>query len=713
MNHLRYLRFVSPWLATLFVIALAAPANAGPRLRKLPPPPHHAVSVQLDIAAASIEVEDVITLKGGVGQLELAAHLEILSSEPELSALDGAPGDEGTVATVLLQPPAGTERVAIRYRGAYGSKQVDPRGRLADDARRPLGTIETDGLFLSGGSHWLPMMEGRPVTFELEVSGLPDGWHVISSGEGTSRDGEPARARWSTGVSMEQVYLVGGPLERYVDRFGEIETLAYFRKPEPVLAATYLETTAQYLEMYRQLLGEYPYEKFAMVENFWETGYGMPSFTVLGSRVVRFPFILHSSYPHELLHSYWGHAVGVDWETGNWSEGLTTYLGDHLIQEQRARGAEYRHDILKRYADYVERAEDFPLRDFRSRYDAETQAVGYGKTLMGFHMIRRLLGDRNFTGVLKSVYKVQRGRTMGFGDWRVAVEAPAPYDLGAFFKAWVDRPGAPVLEVEGVEVAGLGRGFRVTGTLKNTGAPWPLEVPITVTSGGEVTTNQIVRLHGESADFEILVETAPLRLDVDPEFDVFRRLDPQESAPSLGTLFGSSRSLAIVPDDSPRYRTIVDAWTGAGRAMETVEASQLKALPADRAVWILGAENPWAAKAGFGASRSVDGQRLPAGDASRVEVRRHPDRADLAVGWIWTDRDAAAPGLARKLPHYGKYSALGFVGDEPRNTAKVRAGRSDDSPLVIHVGSLLGQMGGLPDYVPESRAPLVKASAPF
>ena len=71
--------------------------------------------------------------------------------------------------------------------------------------------------------------------------------------------------------------------------------------------------TAQYLEMYRQLIGPYPFAKFALVENFWETGYGMPSFTLLGPQVIRFPFILHSSYPHEILHNWWGNSVFVDW----------------------------------------------------------------------------------------------------------------------------------------------------------------------------------------------------------------------------------------------------------------------------------------------------------------------------------------------------------------------------------------------------------------
>ena len=84
------------------------------------------------------------------------------------------------------------------------------------------------------------------------------------------------------------------------------------------------------------------------MENFWETGYGMPSFTLLGQQVIRFPFILHSSYPHEILHNWWGNGVFVDYAGGNWCEGLTAYLADHLIAEQRGQGAEHRRAILQR-----------------------------------------------------------------------------------------------------------------------------------------------------------------------------------------------------------------------------------------------------------------------------------------------------------------------------------------------------------------------------
>ena len=108
---------------------------------------------------------------------------------------------------------------------------------------------------------------------------------------------------------------MGGPLVVYRESAGAVEALVYLRQKDDALAGKYLEATAQYLEMYRGLIGPYPYGKFALVENFWETGYGMPSFTLLGPQIIRFPFILTSSYPHEILHNWWGNSVFVDYAT--------------------------------------------------------------------------------------------------------------------------------------------------------------------------------------------------------------------------------------------------------------------------------------------------------------------------------------------------------------------------------------------------------------
>ena len=247
---------------------------------------------------------------------------------------------------------------------------------------------------------------------------------MIAAGNGTSRDAQ-GRARWESHGPVDEITLVGGPLVPYRDAAGAVEALVYLRQKDDALAAKYLQATAQYVEMYRGLIGPYPYGKFALVENFWETGYGMPSFTLLGSQVIRFPFILTSSYPHEILHNWWGNSVFVDYESGNWCEGLTAYLADHLIQEQRGKGEDYRRDTLQKYRSYVKDGRDFPLAEFRSRHSAATEAVGYGKTMMVFHMLRQKLGDEGFRKWAGGFYRDYRGKQASFGDVRESMESGA------------------------------------------------------------------------------------------------------------------------------------------------------------------------------------------------------------------------------------------------------------------------------------------------
>jgi len=552
-------------------------------------------------------------------------------------------------------------------------------------------------VYLSGATFWYPHAGPGLVTFTLEAA-VPAGWHVVSQGGGTSRDGE-GRARWTAEGPMDEIYLVGGPLRVWRDQAGAVETLVYLHEDDRALAEKYLAATAQYLEMYRGLIGPYPYRKFALVENFWETGYGMPSFTLLGPSIVRFPFILASSYPHEILHNWWGNSVFVDYASGNWSEGLTAYLADHLIQEQRGTGDAYRRDTLKKYRNYVKHERDFPLVEFRGRESAATEAVGYGKTLMVFHMLRRELGDEAFRKMLAQFYRRMRGKQATFGDVELVASEVAGRSLASFFATWTTRAGAPELAIDGARVDQAGTEYRVFATIRQTqpGAPFPVRVPVAVLTadGTTMVTVDHVAKSENTPDPIFVSATRPLALVVDPQFDVFRRLDPRETPSSLGQLFGDARPLAVLPSaatDAERamYRNIVSAWQSETQRVELVTDAELASLPPDRSVWLLGRENRHlsAVLAGEkGLVREADavvlaGERVPFRGHGIVATFRHPADPDKAVGWIANDRADAAAGLARKLPHYGKYSYLAFEGAEPTNTVKGEWSAAD-SPLFV------------------------------
>lgn len=699
----------SPWIrasaAALALLSFATQAFSA-QAEDLP---RYDLDVAVEPATHGLTVEATVSFPAAYAGREveflLAAPLAIASSAPAVERLplgdtrgftgiNGSSGDlvkSGRAVRYRATLPKDSPTLRLKYAGAIDFGFDTPEEEYARGFSETAGFIGEKGVYLAGSSLWYPYL-GETLFVANVRTKAPEGWHLVTV--------DPA--------PVDELPLAGGPLTRYAETVGAVEAQVFLRTPDEQLARKFLDATARDLEMYRQLIGPYPYRKFAMVENFWETGYGMPSFTLLGSQIIRFPFILTSSYPHEILHNWWGNSVFVDYATGNWCEGLAAYMADHLFQEQVGKGAAYRRDTLKRYRDYVQETHDFPLNEFRSRHSAATEAVGYGKSLMGFHMLRRQLGDDAFRKALQSFYRNERGERAGFMDLKREFAKAGGVNLDTFFDQWVNRAGAADLRIEkarvdGQQVRGVIRQVQKSGLLQ-------LAVPVSVrTTKGYVT--QQVAIAGEATPFAIPVDAAPLTLEVDPEFDLFRLLDPRETAPSIGQLFGDTQVLAVLPARADKatqdlYRGVLARWASPAQKLVVKLDTEVKALPADHAVWVLGRDNSFAAAL---LAQVAAEPALARQDASVVFARRHPANPSKAVGFISLASAAAAPGLAGKLPHYGKYSWLVFEGDEAKNTGKGEWS-ADDSPLHVDLRS---ERTPLAPLAHPARAPLAEPPPVF
>ena len=139
-------------------------------------------------------------------------------------------------------------------------------------------------------SHPSSRVRDTLLRFELEVA-LPPSWLAVYQGAGAKIEdtGRGVRIGWRESQPEDEMAFSAARFKLYrkATPFGEAQ--AYLRLPDDALAARYLDATGDYLDLYSELIGRYPFGKFALVENFWETGYGMPSFTLLGQRVCAFP----------------------------------------------------------------------------------------------------------------------------------------------------------------------------------------------------------------------------------------------------------------------------------------------------------------------------------------------------------------------------------------------------------------------------------------
>ncbi len=703
---------------------------------------HHAIEVTLRPDTAGIEVTDTITLpQGHPSSLTFALHPAL---QPQLQGNNarlvelaqrttgGPPAANPSSGLSLrhyrLDLAGGEHRFTLHYTGSIAHALQSRGEEYARSFEETRGIISSQGVFLSGASAWYPLVDDTLVTFDLEVR-LPDAWKSMSQGE--PLDPQPASRstsaeRWHAATPQEEIYLIAGPFKAYSSIDEGVTAMVLLREPDAALAQNYLDATHEYIALYEALIGPYPFKKFALVENFWETGYGMPSFTLLGSRVIRFPFILTSSYPHEILHNWWGNGVYVDYDSGNWAEGLTSYLADHLIKEQRGAGSEYRRNTLQKYADYVSRQGDFPLTAFRSRHSARTEAVGYGKTLMLFHMLRQQLGDAVFKQGLQTFYQRNLFRVAGFSEVQDSFATVAGESLDDFFQQWVQRTGAPQLGIRNARAQPEGNGYRLTAVIEQTqpGPAYHLSVPVAVHMDGiEQAYQTRINLSDRQQTLSLTLPARPLQLDVDPEFDVFRRLHRNEIPPAVSQAMGAGRVLVVIAEQAPAelkqaYQALAGRWQEEKPGqVDVVFDSELQRLPDDRAVWLFGWHNRLrpqlnAALEAYDFVASDDhvriaGTALSAQTHSLVVLGRQPQAPDQAFGWLAADSAAALPGLGRKLPHYGRYSYLGFSGTAPDNVLKgqwpvvdspmsVRVQQGDDAAVTFSPASLAPREALLP-----------------
>lgn len=690
----------------------------------------HTLSVVIDREEHFISVEDTVllpsSLRGEGAEFTLNSALRITSSTPAVRNLGVIESDHGPKKTryaFVSEPLAG--EFVLSYEGVINFDLADEAEQYSKGIRETHGILGPEGIYLSGGTAWIPRFEDEMIRFTVEVE-TPTDWHVISQGNGNSDApgaSEGTRlARWDSGADLEQVYLVGGPLTVEREMAGSVEVLVYLHEQDEALSRKYLDATARYIEMYRKLIGIYPYEKFALVENFWETGYGMPSFTLLGEQVIRLPFILHSSYPHEILHNWWGNSVFVDYESGNWCEGLTAYMADHLIQEQRGNGDGYRRGSLQKYRSYVKDGQDFPLSEFRSRHSAATEAVGYGKSLMLFHMLRQRVGDDAFRSAISDFYTKNQGKRASFDDIRHSFESVTGDDFSPFFAQWVERAGAPSIALRDVKTIGPSASgeYTITGVIEQNQSEnfYTLLIPIIVAvEGGQDSFN--VEANSKDHAFSLTTSARPIALLADPMFDLFRQLDPREIPSSIGQIFGESRVLAVLPsgEDTDLYRKLMEGWHTDDHEIEIVSDNEIESIPDDRGVWILGRTNRFASDV-LRLDRRVDAShpiesivmgddKVQAVGNSLVVIHRNPANPEKAIGWISVDPKNAFSGFARKLPHYGKYSYLAFEGQEPTNFVKGQW-ETTDSPLIFEF-----ELGGTASLAPEPRMALAELPPVF
>ena len=601
-----------------------------------------------------------VTLDIGHGRINGQASVKLPAEKSVCIHLDHVEPDRVTLAGQTIEPAiednsfrimAHGKNSVLRIRFHRDFPSLNMKTGAQGNHDMSGSYMDASGVVLLDG--WCPTLDGFAryklkacVPEDFEAMSEADAVHVVSMPGFRTYTFEFPHPR--TGLS-----LIAGPYEVTLKQHNNIEIASYFFPEDRELVQEYLKKAKTYLDLYEELLGDYPFKRFAIVENRAPTGYGLPTYTLLGQDVVRLPFIVDTSLGHEILHSWFGNSVYVDTESGNWCEGLTTYLADQLYEEQKGLGHAYRHRLLVDYQSYVHGNGAMSLSDFKFRADRPSKAVGYGKGAMVFHMLKQEIGEDAFFKALKKFVVDYRFKPTGWSDLETVFSKIGKRDLSDFFDQWLERTDVPVLSMDRGSVTILDSGYhRLSLTIKQgTEVPYSLSVPLVIeTTHGDV--RRAVRIDDQSESLDIEIQARPLGVTLDPDYDLMRALARSEFPPVLSRLLGSKDRSFVISSQSPEiYGPLADFLKAMGFAKKRID--NLSEWDFSRgSLAILGDPGPSLGR--------LTGKMPGIEKGIIISVRENSMNPTEVVAMIKAGSSDELKPVLRKLTHCGRYSTLRF-----------------------------------------------------
>jgi len=303
-------------------------------------------------------------------------------------------------------------------------------------------------------------------------------------------------------------------------------------------AQSYADAVAHVLDFFNGEFGPLPDPNMtvAQLPDGTVEGYSAPGLLLVSARQ-------WSAQPNTRLLSdlaaqqWWGAQVMAASPSDVWlTEGLARYC-EGLYVEQTS-GKEALNKALEDFAVGALMFDDSaPIAD-SGRLEPgseEYQSVVVNKGAMVFHMLRAIIGDANFSALLKDFYSRFAGKTARIEDFEQMAEArqtqppPAEFKMGnapaeaaekpnlrPFFTQWLRSTGVPEFGLEYV-VYRTKKGFRIVGKAKQNLDFFRMDVEVEVQTEGNPEFKNITIAGKESAfTVETFGRPRPNGIIIDP-----------------------------------------------------------------------------------------------------------------------------------------------------------------------------------------------------
>ena len=310
------------------------------------------------------------------------------------------------------------------------------------------------------GRHWLPIVDHPYDKASSEfIVKAPSHYKVVSNGlllEESELGNQTRLTHWKQSVPVSSWLFVLGVADfavKYVDEFRgkSIQTWVYAKNREAGFY-DFDEPTKKVLEFYSNYVGPYAYEKLANIQTPSVNG-GMETSSaifygedlVTGKRDER----TRNVVIHEIAHQWFGNAITeTTWDDAWLSEGFATFFTLLFIENEYGK-EEYIKGIIKARKSVYDMSVKMPNFSIVSERTAEkedvTSGITYQKGAWVIHMLRDLIGEKNFKKGIQNYYAKYFNANTTTDEFRAEMEKVSGKDLKLFFKQWLYQPINPTI----------------------------------------------------------------------------------------------------------------------------------------------------------------------------------------------------------------------------------------------------------------------------
>lgn len=369
---------------------------------------------------------------------------------------------------------------------------------------------------------------------------LPRGWRAVSNGTLS-----PSRAKanvdtWTVTQPVARSFAAA-PFTVALERTGGRDVGMYLLTTPPTAARTQARTLSRALTAMERRFGPYPYASYLVAEVpessvTWaassEQGFIMARTSMFDAPGGNLPL-----FAHEAAHGWWGNAVSTAGPGSRMgSEALAQYGAVIAIEALEGKSA------MRDFLDFSRPGYN-PLQCalgyfhiWREGEDNALAALDQGpsdhnladsKGMWFYHMTRQRIGDGAFFAALKQLQSDFRTRSMRVSDIRTAFITAAPSDTGlkTFLGQWLDRTGAPVLDLDWWSIRRQGGSPRQAPPgaaelrirQRQPGEPYQLDLEVLVTLRDSSTVLDTIRVRGRETTHQLGLPSRPVGVTLDPD----------------------------------------------------------------------------------------------------------------------------------------------------------------------------------------------------